>query len=343
MKLQVLPLVAVILLTKASVWSATPVSRPEKSKLITLNRGIGSRPIGVEPQGGRFDQVIGPRAKDRNRYTFSLFAKDQDTGIISIFATDETLIPLEKPLARVKISGLLLLGKANPGILVGLDKVPGNDRAMTVWAYDGKNHRDLKVEQVTDEQIRTAKLNVPAPGPQAPKLNPIALGPQSGVPQNSSAGLREFIGYRSAGGMFTPILSPGDLPKTKPQPKYGAYFSTTYPGQTNIDLRLFVSDSPYIENVKKTKRYIISGITPYERTRGAIGLNLQVDGRGGFKPIATEVKIRKDKSSGEIKIEDVKELKVDVYSSAVLARLKDVTARHSEGGESFPALLPPAP
>jgi hypothetical protein len=281
------------------------IGAPAEGTKITLARNPGNQPIGVEPQGGHFAQVIGPQAKTPNQYTFSTYGKNQDESILAIYSTNASLIPLEKPLARVRLSGLPA-GETEKRVRVEMKLNP--DRSLTISAFDLKRGgRPLTITKLDGREMLTTKLTAPTRTPLQPGLLRIATGPSNEIAPKD--GIKQFIGVRRAGGIFQPVLSPGDSAATTAEKPGKTYFCTSFPGQLTVDMRLFAGDSPYIERTKPFVRYLISGIKPNDRPRNSIKLELRVGSNGRIVPTATEMATDTT-------------LKVEKYSLAALERLQ---------------------
>lgn len=323
-----------------------PIAPDAPDTPVTLARNPGSSPIGVEPQGGHFSAVIRPSESPSGTYTFSTYGKNQTDSILAIYATNASLIPLAKPLARVRLAGLKS-GETERRIRVDMKLTP--ERTLLISARDLKNPNNLTVTQLHESDLRVARLQSPsqppaAPGsptPLVPGLLRIATGPNATAaplpapkPAELKPGaIKRFIGLRGAGGIFNPVLYPSDTPQSTAAEPRSAYFCTSFPGQRTVDLRLFSGDSPYIEQAKPYTRYIISGIKPNARLKNAIKLELQVGPWGKVIPTATEM------ATGT-------KLKVDKYSSSTLTRLQSegqLGQRQPMADESFPGRIPATP
>ena len=311
-----------VLLTASTVWSAPPAAPAPAT--INLTKSVGSNPVGVEPQDGRFAQVIDPKAEPRKgEYTFSTYTKNQPKSVLAIYATNQSLIPFENPIARVELSGLRR-GVTQQRIRVQMSLT--SNRTLSVSAVDLKYGAKLTVTQIPISESQLAKLKAPS-RPQDRKLPAIALGnesPGTGLKQ-SGAGLKQFIGIRHAGGMFEPLLHPDDKPQ-----RSTTTFTTRYPGQLTADIKLFAGDSPYIENTKPFARYIVSGLTPNGRRQNSIKFALEVGPDGSIIPSATETK------SGA-------NLSVVKYSDDAVRRLVKQEQQQARPADNIPDRIPPAP
>lgn len=342
MKLELATLL--VLFTASTVWSA-PATPAGHGATINLGRSVGANAVGVEPQGGRFARVIQPGAPS-GEYQFSTYTGNQPRSVLAIYVTNKSLIPFEKPAARVVISGLPR-GQSQPRIRI--EMILGPDRrTLEVTARDiGKNGGKLNVSQLPVGEALNAQLQVRARSqvaqlkvpvrPQDRKPQAIALGDETPTAQGrareaqvdhrpaAGARPREWIGIRSAGGMFEPVLYPGETKSSRP-----TYFSTRYPGQSTADLKLFAGNNPYIENAKPYARYVISGFTPKDPRKKGIQLNFKVEADGSVTPTATEMR------TGAA-------LNVEKYSDDVVKRRAQPWPQREIADERVTGRIPPTP
>ena len=141
---------------------------------IPLAHNPGRNSIGVEPQGGHFSAVLGPQARTPGHYTFSTYGKKQNDSVLAIYATNSSLIPLAKPLARVRLSGL------KPGVTehrIGVEMQLTPEGVLNLSARDLKYHQLLTITPLDARDLREARLQMPAPA----GLNQTSPGSRSGL------------------------------------------------------------------------------------------------------------------------------------------------------------------
>jgi molecular chaperone DnaK (HSP70) len=318
--LVVLPLV---LLTTAAQ-AVPPI--PAKPTEITLAANPLERPIGIEPQGGRFQSLLAERAKpgDTAEAKFSTDSSRQNKSTLAIFASDTAFVHDEKPLARVEIAGLGGGGQKDR-VRVKMTKVSA--KKLSVEAWDIASGRPLAVRQVTADELQqikfaadrqpgvivSTKVRPPAPIASRDGRNPAPIASYDvrkpapiASAETKAPGLWKTIGVRAGGGMVTPLLAAGTPVGTTK----AYYLRPRFADQTTGDITLFAGDSPYLENNQLWERYLISGI-PAGGTDRRVKLEFTVGADGKLtKPKATELSTQQ-------------ELKVQDYSPARAGRLAE--------------------
>jgi hypothetical protein len=306
----------VLLGTAASLWSAPrpAPSGPQSSITVTLAKDPGNDPIGVEPQGGRFLEVI-KHGEDKGHvdfWAYSPYSKAVAAPYeLAIYASSQSRIPLEKPLARITLTGSTPKKKMH---LVHVEMTHPFGRKLLISAGYVDSHRQLVAEISSGDEPTLAPVGA-GPGPT---LSPIAAGPV--------AGLKEYIGVRRAGGIFVPLLHLGDTPGTEGT----ASFSASIPGQKSVDVTIFATkrETHYIERTESFDRYLISGFKENAPAKNKITLTLKVEPGNRITASAT------DTATGT--------LHVAKYSTAELERLQ-AAGQLGQGQvpeSEFPSLIP---
>jgi hypothetical protein len=288
----------VLFLTAASLWSAPQPAANEKHwTKIDLPKKPGNDPIGVEPEGGFFAQVL----PNPGEYTFSIYAKDQLDSILAIYSTKQSRIALERPLARVRLQAKKP-GETQFRVRVGMKR--DADGALSIFAEDREFHRPMTVTQVSESDVRQAKLKAPSAPHSPSKPAEIAQGPST-TKQAPDSGIKQSIGVRGPSGIFKPVLNRGAAPDTTGT----TTFYTNFPAALTADVRLFAGDSPFIEGTKPFGRYLISGIKPTPGHKNIVEFELKVGPRGKIISTATQMSPKTT-------------LVVEEYSRAALERLQ---------------------
>jgi hypothetical protein len=321
----------VFLLSAASGFSAAAPAAPELQWTpIALDRDPGATAIGVEPLGGAFARVIEPDGTPREPFRFSILSKQQGVGILSIYATNQSFIPLEKPLARVRLK-TLKPGETHHRLAVSMKW--STDRKLLISAWDDEHHHVMKAEKLTPQDVLAAhlkeedhpsvdarKLTAQEARMTKLKLPAIAAGPGAEANRKTPDEIKpsKYIGVRVTGGMFEPVLAirpDGKLTTTKIAPGK-TYIRTAFQGARTADLTLFAGTSPYIEKNERYGHYIISGMTNPQQNN-SFQLELQPEPNGKLKLIAYELEPGAKPGKGEYK----HALTVDKYSRSALDRL----------------------
>ena len=323
-----LPIATLVFLLSAtsSVPAAPPADADRKWTPIALDRDPGANAIGVEPLGGVFAKVIEPHGNGQGRCQFDIVSKQQAVSVLSIYATNQSFITLEKPLARVRLK-TLKPGETHHRLFVFMKWSP--DRKLLISAWDDEYHHFMDAEKLTAQEVLSAKVKEPFTGREMlnaklkePLPPPVAAGPGGAgnqkIPDRKMPEEIKYIGVRVTGGIFEPVLAmlPDGKLVTRPEAPGKTYIRTAFQGARTADLTLFAGNNAYIEKTKPYGRYIISGMTNPQQ-KNSFQLELQAEPNGKMDVIAYEQEPGAKPGKGEYK----HKLTVDKYSRSALDRL----------------------
>jgi hypothetical protein len=174
----------------------TPATEPFIGK-VPLEGSARRQSIGIEPEGGRFLTVLQKGEKSNpNPVLLRTWSREQRSSTLAIYAGDSPAMRMEKPIARLDLSGP---GEGNAAVEVWFTRV-GNELTVVATPVSVKEFpaKDLAARKLVARQLADLTANASARKPIDPRtvvLKPGALPPIADPPNGAptrAVGAREM-------------------------------------------------------------------------------------------------------------------------------------------------------